>query len=213
MCVCEVVPSLLPRACRVRFPSRLARRKLYAMEGDMKTTKRRRAVFAMIVLTAALVAASTAQAAPYAGRGPGGGGGGGGGSTTPLSSDEMMALSEAINEEYLAFNTYTAVIRQLGSIVPFSNIVNAEQNHYSAVGNLFTKYGLPVPPNTGVVSTTWPTRKAACATGVLVELDDIALYDRWLQSGFVKHSDIINVFTNLRSASINNHLPAFQGCD
>jgi hypothetical protein len=174
----------------------------------MKTAKRWTLIIVLIGLLTALIIVSTAQAAPLHGRGPGGGG-----STTPLSADEKTALVEAISEEYLAFNTYTAVIRQLGSILPFSNIVSSEQNHYSAVGNLFTKYGLPVPPNTGAVSTTWVSRKAACATGVQVEVEDIALYDRWLQSGLVKHSDVSNVFTNLRSASVNNHLPAFQGCD
>ncbi len=70
-----------------------------------------------------------------------------------------------------------------------------------------------MPANTGLPAGApnwWPTRQAACQRGVDVEIDDIALYDNLLPG--MQHGDIIQVFTNLRSASINNHLPAFEAC-
>ena len=64
----------------------------------------------------------------------------------------MTALTEAINEEYGALNTYQAAISQFGNVTPFSQIVRSEQQHVKALARLFTRYGLEVPANPGLTS-------------------------------------------------------------
>jgi hypothetical protein len=128
-----------------------------------------------------------------------------------LGQAEIDALGLALNDEYRAWATYDQVLRDLGAILPFSNIVQAEQNHIDALVMLFNRYGLRVPPNPwpGNVAT-FGSRPEACAGGVAAEKANVALYDQLL--GVVNHSDIMRVFNNLRYASLSKHLPAFQRC-
>jgi hypothetical protein len=129
-----------------------------------------------------------------------------------LTPAEKAALNQAIAEEYLAYNTYRAVLAQYPGALPFRNVVLSELQHASTLAGLFTKYGLAVPPNLGLSSVpTWSSPKAACQTGVDVEKDDIALYNNLLPT--VQKADVIRVFTTLRSASLNSHLPAFDACN
>ncbi|MCX6028113.1 MAG: DUF2202 domain-containing protein [Chloroflexi bacterium] len=131
---------------------------------------------------------------------------------TSLDAAEVAALNEAINEEYGALNTYGAAIAQFGSIIPFSQIARAEQQHINALARLFTKYGLAVPANPGLASTpSWSTVAAACQTGVAAEIADAALYDTLKPA--VDNADILQVFANLQAASLNSHLPAFEACN
>jgi hypothetical protein len=131
----------------------------------------------------------------------------------PLDAVEVAALTDAINEEYGALNTYKAVVSQLGSIRPFSNIVRAEQQHVNALAQLFTNYGLTAPVNPGLVEApTFANPTAACQTGVDAEIADAELYDVLLPA-VKNHADIVQVFTNLQAASLNSHLPAFDACN
>lgn len=130
----------------------------------------------------------------------------------PLDAAEVAALTEAINEEYGALNTYQAAIAQFGNIYPFSQIARSEQQHVNALARLFTKYGLAVPANPGLATTpTWATVADACQTGVDAEIADAALYDTLKPS--VANADILQVFANLQAASLNSHLPAFEACN
>ena len=130
----------------------------------------------------------------------------------PLDAAEVAALTAAINEEYGALNTYQAVLSQFGSVTPFSRIVRAEQQHVNALARLFTKYGLPVPANPGLVpAPTFASLTAACQTGVDAEIADAKLYDTLKPS--VDNADVLQVFANLQAASLNSHLPAFDGCN
>ncbi len=132
--------------------------------------------------------------------------------SAPLDAAEVAALTEAINEEYGALNTYQAAIAQFGNIYPFSQIARSEQQHVDALARLFTKYGLPVPANPGLATTpTWDSLAAACQTGVEAEIADAALYDQLKPS--VDNADILRVFANLQAASLNSHLPAFEACN
>jgi hypothetical protein len=129
----------------------------------------------------------------------------------PLSEGEVEALTEAIEEEYGALNTYQEVLSQFGSVTPFSGIVRSEQQHVNALAQLFVKYGLPVPPNPGLdLAPTFASLAEACQTGVNAEIADAALYDTLDSS--VDNADILQVFDNLQAASLNNHLPAFEAC-
>jgi hypothetical protein len=130
----------------------------------------------------------------------------------PLDAAEKTALIEAINEEYEALNTYQAVLSQFGSVTPFSRIVRAEQQHVNVLTQLFTKYGLSVPANPGLVpAPTFASLTAACQTGVDAEIADAALYDTLKPS--VDNADVLQVFANLQAASLNSHLPAFEACN
>ena len=133
----------------------------------------------------------------------------------PLSTAEKAALHEAIAEEYLARDTYQFVLTRLGTkVTPFSQIAVSEQQHVDTLAALFKKYGLVTPSDPGLaVNPVFADRKAACQIGVDAEKHDIALYDRLLAAGEIKHADLVQVFKNLRAASVNNHLPAFDGCN
>jgi hypothetical protein len=129
-----------------------------------------------------------------------------------LSSAEQDALQKAILEEYDALNLYQSAIAQLGNVYPFSQIVKAEQQHVNALVRQADKYGVSVPANPGLATTpTFASLSAACQAGVDAEIADAALYDTL--KPVVTHTDILQVFNNLQSASLNSHLPAFEACN
>lgn len=130
---------------------------------------------------------------------------------TALSAAEKDALNQAILEEYGALNLYQSVIAQLGNVYPFTQIARAEQQHINVLARQMTKYGLTVPANPGLLTPpSFSTLSEACQAGVAAEIADAALYDELKL--VVSHTDILQVFNNLQSASLNNHLPAFQTC-
>lgn len=130
---------------------------------------------------------------------------------TPLTDSEKEALTRAILEEYGAFNLYQSIIDQFGSVVPFAQIVRSEQQHINALTRLAVKYGVEVPANPGLTDAPqFATLADACEAGAAAEIADAALYDEL--SPLVAHTDILQVFSNLKSASLNSHLPAFEAC-
>ena len=128
---------------------------------------------------------------------------------TPLSDAEKVALQDAILEEYGALNLYNAVIDQFGSVYPFSTIARAEQTHVNALVKQAVKYGVEVPVNPGLtVDVNFATLADACAAGVTAEIADAALYDELKL--VTTHTDLLRVYDRLQSASLNQHLPAFE---
>jgi hypothetical protein len=183
------------------------------------------ALVTVIILALSLTAftrpVSVSAAAPDRQGGPGGRGGYGQGTgttapvtgtgVTPLSDAEKDALTRAILEEYGAFNLYQSVIAKYGNVVPFSQIVRAEQQHINALTRQAAKYGVSVPVNPGLATVpSFVTLSNACQAGAAAEIADAALYDEL--KPVVTHTDILRVFNNLQSASLNSHLPAFQAC-
>jgi rhodanese-related sulfurtransferase/rubrerythrin len=133
-------------------------------------------------------------------------------SSGKLEDKTEKALLSALEDERRAQATYEAVLWKFPDARPFSNIIGAEQRHESYLLPLFAKYGVNVPKNE-FDSSKIPVPDSlpeACATGVALEKENIALYDGFL--GFVKEADIKDVFTRLQSASRDNHLPAFTRC-
>jgi hypothetical protein len=154
--------------------------------------------------------------------GPGGKGGYGPGNVdttqgtgqalSPLSQTEEEALKKAILEEFGALNLYQSSIDQLGNNYPFSQIVLSEQQHINALVRQATKYGVDVPANPGLsVVPNFTSLVEACQAGVDAEIADAALYDEL--KPIVVHNDILRVFDNLQTASLNLHLPAFEACN
>lgn len=130
-----------------------------------------------------------------------------------LSQAEKDTLVETLQEEYLARDVYTAVIAKLGSIRPFTTIVKSEEQHVAALTALFTKYQLAVPADTQAARTSTlmegiTTVEDALKLGVTVEKEDIALYEKLVK--VVDNQDILQVFANLKAASVNRHQPALE---
>lgn len=159
--------------------------------------------------------AGVVSAASDARGGPGSRGAGQAGAglaLTPLSVEEEEALKEAILEEYGALNLYQSVIEQFGSVYPFSQIARSEQQHANALIRQAEKYGVQVPANPGLSETpVFETLADACQAGVDAEIADAALYDTL--KPVTVHADLLRVYEYLQSASLNNHLLAFQTCD
>jgi hypothetical protein len=135
-------------------------------------------------------------------------------STTDATIDATTrdALLAALDDERRAEAFYTAVIKKFGEILPFSNIVIAEQRHQNMLLPLLKKYDVAPPPNPHDPATfeVPATRAQACEMGVQSERDNIALYDRLIPT--IKEPDIKAAFEALRSASADRHLPAFERC-
>jgi len=193
---------------------------------NIKANKTFPAVVAIAIIfalgaAAFLPASPVSAAAPERRGGPNTGGGYGtaaggyaavGTALTPLSTTEEDALKEAILEEYGALNLYNAVLAQLGSQVPFSQIVRSEQQHVNALLRQADKYGVEAPANPGLTNPpTFATLAEACAAGVSAEIADAALYDEL--KPVTTHSDLLQVYDRLQSASLNSHLPAFEACN
>ena len=131
--------------------------------------------------------------------------------TTTLSEQEAADLALAIQEEYAAMNTYQAIMNELGEIQPFLRIARSEQQHVNALIRVAERFGVEVPENAGeVADIEWTTFEEACQLGVTFEQIDADLYDELLPN--TTNPILIRVYTNLQSASLNNHLPAFEAC-
>jgi hypothetical protein len=74
------------------------------------------------------------------------------------------------------------------------------------------KRGVEVPANPGLTTAvSFDSLTDACAAGVAAEIADAALYDELMP--VTTHADLLQVYQNLQSASLENHLPAFEACD
>lgn len=132
-----------------------------------------------------------------------------------LSEDEVKAMTEALMDEYKARDFYTLVIEKFGEVDPFVNIKRAEETHIDALKKLFEKYGLQVPEDSMMdeaekLMENVEKLEDACKIGVQAEIENKEMYDRLFK--MVNNQDIERVFTSLRDASQNQHLPAFERC-
>jgi hypothetical protein len=130
---------------------------------------------------------------------------------TILNPTEIQGLNDAVDDEFRSRDTYLQVVRDFGEVRPFSNVVEAEQRHIEALLGLFEKYAVAPPANRWVGAVPrFDSVQAACVAGVQGEIDNIAVYDRVFKTTI--REDILAVYSALRSASQDRHLPAFQRC-
>jgi hypothetical protein len=123
-----------------------------------------------------------------------------------LTIEQM--LTYAIQDEYLARAEYELIIAEYGSIRPFTNIMAAEQRHIEWVTGLFDEYGYALPDDTAQMYVVLPEDlKSSFQTGVQAEIDNIAMYESFLQKDLP--ADVRDVFERLQQAS-ENHLRAFR---
>jgi hypothetical protein len=117
-------------------------------------------------------------------------------------------LTYAIQDEYLARAEYRFIINEYGSVRPFSNIIRAEEQHINMLVPLFTKYGFAVPDDNAEEHIVVPKDlKEALETGVQAEIDNIGMYEAFLNKSLPE--DVRDVFERLKNAS-GNHLQAFR---
>ena len=102
-------------------------------------------------------------------------------------------LTYAVQDEYLARAEYAAIMQEHGSLRPFSNIIQSEERHISWLVPLFEQYGFDVPEDTAAKHIVVPDNlKTAFEIGVQAELDNIAMYDLFLQEDLP--ADVRDVF-------------------
>jgi len=121
------------------------------------------------------------------------------------------ALTAGWLDEFNAYTTYQAVIDQFGPVAPFVNIQRAEAQHMAALEAMFERYGLALPAPAADGTPQFATLAEACAAAQAVESANAGLYDQWL-AAVQDYPDLVQVFTALRNASLNQHLPAFERC-
>lgn len=131
-------------------------------------------------------------------------------SSTATAATATTALTAVYRAETAALATYRNVVTKLGSIRPFVNVIDSEQQHVATVKGLMTAHGVSIPPAAPGAAVP-STRTLACALGVRTEQGVIALYDQYLPQ-IKSYPDLVLAFGNLRAASANSHLPAFQHC-
>ena len=132
----------------------------------------------------------------------------------PDPADIAALLALALQEEYKAEMHYRSVLATFGpETLPFAVIAEAEARHVQALQGLFTRRQLAPPASAWSPSSFPPFASVplACAAGVVAETEDAAFYTPYLQRTDLPQ-DVRNVFANLQTASLENHLPAFERC-
>jgi len=129
-----------------------------------------------------------------------------------LPPEVRAALERSIQDEYHAETTYQGVVNDLGPLPPFVNVLTAEQRHSASIAQAFVRRGLTSPANEWSLDRVphFSAIVAACGAAATAERDNIAMYDDMLRLSLP--SDVRHVFENNRSASLVNHLRAFERC-
>ena len=133
------------------------------------------------------------------------------GAKEALSQSDMDLndmLTYAIEDEYLAKAEYELIMDSYGRIRPFSNIVRSEEQHIQYLVELLNTYGYGIPAEMAKDHVVLPQNlKSAFETGVGAEIDNIAMYEAFLERELP--ADVRDVFEQLKQAS-ENHLRAFK---
>ena len=125
---------------------------------------------------------------------------------TELTLADM--LTYAMQDESIARAEYEAILDSYGSVRPFTNIIRAEESHILALQPLFEAYGITIPADDSAsLVTTVPSLTEAYQTGVSAEVNNIAMYETFLDQNLP--DNVRAVFESLMRAS-ENHLRAFQ---
>ncbi|QSX08519.1 DUF2202 domain-containing protein [Alkalibacter rhizosphaerae] len=117
-------------------------------------------------------------------------------------------LTYAVQDEYLAHGEYVAIMDKFGNQNPYANIKRSEEMHLSFLQEVYDSYGLAFPEDTSSDHSIIPEDLLQAAqTGVQAEIDNIAMYERFLE--YELPENIEQVFIALKNGS-ESHLLAFQ---
>lgn len=123
-----------------------------------------------------------------------------------LTVEKMLIY--AIQDEFLAHGEYEYILQTFGDQNPFNNIIKAEEQHITELKILFGKYKVNVPEDKSREHLILPANiKGALETGVQAEIDNIAMYKKFLEQDLP--ADVKSTFALLLKGS-ENHLAAFQ---
>ena len=129
-----------------------------------------------------------------------------------LPADVQNALSQSLTNEYKLQAYYRAVINKFGDLRPFAMIIGAEDQHVAVLNSLFDKYGVAKPTNSFTIQNySFTNFQSACQNSVAYEQATVNLYNALLPK-VSSYTDIAQVFSNLKDAAQNSHLPAFEKC-
>ena len=129
--------------------------------------------------------------------------------TSMTSEEVILAALMGPEGEYAAAASYLAVLDAYGDVEPYSTIYSAELRHADALIRQLERLGVEVPENPYLGQIQAPadleTAALAWAEG---EVLNIELYDYLLT--MTDDAQLTKVLNNLRSASLDSHLPAFE---
>ena len=111
--------------------------------------------------------------------------------------------------EYAALASYQAVIDTFGNVEPYVSIQQAEARHADALIRQLDRMGVEVPDNPYLGNVPAPADLQTAATAWAEgEVANVELYDTLMEQA--QDDRLIRVFDNLRRASAEEHLPAFE---
>lgn len=111
--------------------------------------------------------------------------------------------------EYAALASYQAVLDEYGDVEPYLTIMNAEAKHADALIRQLERLDVEVPENPYLGLIPAPENLTAAAEAWAEgEILNVEMYDQLLAQ--TSDSQITRVLTNLRRASLESHLPAFE---
>lgn len=131
--------------------------------------------------------------------------------TVPAGTALADAVVRAAAAERESRAQYQAVIDALGPIAPFTNILQAEEQHVATIETLAAARDVSLPADSSTPPAAPTGRAQACQQAVANEQEVIALYEELLPAA-AGDAEATRVFTNLRDVSRDNHLPAFTKC-
>ena len=130
---------------------------------------------------------------------------------TAVMTDTEIVLAALMGPdgEYAAAASYRAVLDKYGSVEPYQTIYEAELRHIDALIRQLERLGEEVPENPydGKISAPNDLVSAARAWAE-GEVLNVELYDQLISK--TENSSLLKVLGNLRSASLESHLPAFE---
>lgn len=122
--------------------------------------------------------------------------------------DLQGMLNYALEDEILAYSTYDEIVKVFDVSRPFTNIMKAEQTHIEMVEELMKNYDIIIPEIDPSDHIMLPVSLVdAYEAGVQAEIDNIALYEKFLEGDLP--DDVRMVFEYLIAGS-ENHLTAFE---
>lgn len=111
--------------------------------------------------------------------------------------------------EYAASASYLAVIDEFGPVQPYVMIQEAEERHANALIRQLEGFGVAAPDNPYLGNLAAPADlESAAQAWAEGEVLNVALYDELLAE--TTDNRLERVFTNLRRASLEAHLPMFE---
>ena len=128
-----------------------------------------------------------------------------------VMTDTEIALFALMGPEgeYAAAASYLAVLEKYGSVEPYQSIYDAELRHIDALIRQLERDGEAVPENPYLGKITIADNLVSIAEAeAAVEVLNVQMYDQLITR--TDNANLLKVLGNLRSASLESHLPAFE---